>query len=217
MADKFQNCDWSPGLGGVPLIHGALAQFACARHRLVDAGDHLILIGRVEDFQTNDGQPLGYFRGSYFSIGLEHDLVSAAAAAKGSRIGAVLACGDGVLLARDEMGGLSVPLSPGPVPSLDRLRADLSELGLTPQIEFVYSAFDDRQTGGHAIYYHGRVTGDVPKGYCIVPLADLANCGITNVAEGQMLTRFAADFQNGTFSIYHGNETTGSVRQVSTT
>lgn len=216
-ADKFQNCDWTKGLNDVPLLSGALAQFSCARHRLVDAGDHLILIGRVVDLQLGEGQPLGYFRGNYFSIGLERELVTAAVAAKGSRIGAVLASAEGVLLAIDDQGRLSLPLSPGPEPSLDKLRADLAARGLTPEIDFVYATFDDRITGGHAIYYHGRVIGEAPKGYRIVPLSDLASADLANTAEGQMLARFAADFRNGSFSIYHGNETTGSVRQVSTT
>ncbi|HMS95982.1 MAG TPA: flavin reductase family protein, partial [Tabrizicola sp.] len=211
--DKFQQCDWTPGHADVPILSGTLAHFSCARHRLVDAGDHLVLIGRVEDFATRDGQPLGYFRGNYFSVGLERDLVEAAAAAKGSRIGVVLACEDGVLL-RDDWGKLSLPLSPGPNPSLAALRSDLSALGLTPDIDFVYAAFDDRTTGGHAIYYHGCTSGPAPSGYRVIPLADLATAPIANAAEAAMLTRYAKDFRNGSFSIYHGNEETGSVRQV---
>jgi flavin reductase (DIM6/NTAB) family NADH-FMN oxidoreductase RutF len=214
-ADKFQQCNWSPGRADLPLLTGALAQFTCARHKLIDAGDHLILIGRVEDFSTGKGQPLGYFQGNYFSIGLEHDLVTAAASASNSRIGAVLACAGGVLLSSDGLGRLSLPLSPGPSPSLDALKASLVKKGLKPEIDFVYAAFDDRQTGSHAIYYHGYVTGDAPDGYRIVSLTDLATVDLANAAEAQMLVRFAADFRNGTFSIYHGNETTGSVRQVS--
>lgn len=213
--DKFEQCAWSPGHADMPLLTGALAQFTCVRHKLVDAGDHLILIGRVEDFATGEGQPLGYFRGNYFSIGLERDLVEAAAAAKGSRIGAVLACDGGVLLASDEGGRLSLPLAPGPLPSLDALQSGLVAQGLQPEIDFVYAAFDDRPAGGHAIYYHGRVGGKVPAGFQVVPLAALAGAPLANAAEAQMLARFAADFRNGAFSIYHGNETTGSVRQVS--
>lgn len=216
-ADKFQQCDWTAGHAQMPILTGALAQFTCARHRLVDAGDHLVLIGRVMDFHTGPGQPLGYFRGNYFSIGLENDLVSAALSARGGRIGAVLACGDGVLLTEDAGGRLSLPLSPGPAPSLDGLRAHLAGLGLTPEIDFVYAAFDDRQTGGHAIYYHGTVGGVLPKGHRIVPLAGLARAPLANAAEAQMLARYGSDFRNGSFSIYHGDETTGSVRQVSTT
>lgn len=210
-ADKFDQCAWTPGHADVPLIDGSLAQFTCANHHLVDAGDHLILIGRVEAFATHEGQPLGYFRGNYFSVGLERDLAEAAAASKGSRLGAILACNDGVLL-KDTGGTLSLPLAPKP--SLDSLTASLTAHGLAPEIDFVYAAFDDRATGGHAIYYHGRVSGTLPQGYRILPLADLASAPLTNPAEAQMLARFAEDFKNGSFSIYHGTETSGHVRQI---
>ncbi|HLQ19102.1 MAG TPA: flavin reductase family protein, partial [Tabrizicola sp.] len=209
--DKFQNCAWTPGPADMPLIDGSLATFTCANHQLVDAGDHLILIGRIDHFATSEGQPLGYFRGNYFSIGIERDLAEAAAAAKGSRLGAVLACNGGVLL-KDTEGTLSLPLAPQP--TLDSLTAKLTALGLTPRIDFVYAAFDDRSTGGHAVYYHGQVFGTLPPGFRVVPLTDLAQAQIANPAEAQMLARYAADFKNGSFSIYHGTDTSGQVRQL---
>lgn len=209
--DKFDHCAWTPGPADMPLIDGALAQFTCARHQLVDAGDHLILLGRVEHFATAVGQPLGYFRGNYFSIGIEKDLAEAAAATKGSRLGAVLACNNGVLL-KDEGGQLRLPLAPEP--TLDSLTAKLASLGLSPEIDFVYATFDDRTTGGHAVYYHGQVSGALPPGFRIVPLADLAEAQIANPAEAQMLARYADDFRNGSFSIYHGTESTGQTRQI---
>jgi flavin reductase (DIM6/NTAB) family NADH-FMN oxidoreductase RutF len=209
--DKFQNCAWTPGPSDMPLIDGSLAAFTCANHQLVDAGDHLILIGYIDHFSTTEGQPLGYFRGNYFSIGIEKDLAEAAAAAKGSRLGAVLACDWGVLL-KTEGSELRLPLAPQP--TLDSLTAKLTALGLQPQIDFVYATFDDRSTGGHAVYYHGTVTGPLPPGYRILPLADLSDAPLTNPAEAAMLTRYADDFRNGSFSIYHGTETTGQTRQL---
>lgn len=209
--DKFDQCAWTPGPSEVPLIDGSLAQFTCANHQLVNAGDHLILIGRIEHFTTSEGQPLGYFRGNYFSIGIEKDLAEAAAAAKGSRLGAVLACDGGVLL-KTEGEQLRLPLAPQP--TLDSLTAKLTALGLQPQIDFVYATFDDRSTGGHAVYYHGTVTGPLPPGYRILPLADLTDAPLTNAAEAAMLSRYAQDFKNGSFSIYHGTETTGQTRQI---
>ncbi|MDZ4087603.1 MAG: flavin reductase family protein [Tabrizicola sp.] len=208
--DKFAQCAWTPGPADMPLIDGALATFTCANHQLVDAGDHLILIGRIHDFATAEGQPLGYFRGNYFSVGIEKDLAEAAAATKGSRLGAVLACNGGVLLKDD--GKLCLPLAPQP--TLDSLTASLTAQGLMPEIDFVYAAFDDRSTGGHAVYYHGTVHGTLPNGYRILPLADLASAALANPAEAQMLCRYAEDFRNGSFSIYHGTETTGQTRQL---
>jgi len=46
-AGKFSQIDWYEGHGGIPLLGGTLCTFACARHNLIDAGDHLVLIGRV--------------------------------------------------------------------------------------------------------------------------------------------------------------------------
>ena len=195
----------------MPLIDGALASFTAARHQLVDAGDHLILIGRIEAFATSEGQPLGYFRGNYFSIGIEKDLAEAAAAARGSRLGAVLACDGGVLLKADG-DRLRLPLAPEP--SLDSLTAKLAALGLTPQIDFVYATFDDRTTGGHAVYSPGTAPAPLPPGSRTLPLADLPQAQITTPAEAAMLARYAQDYRNGSFSIYHGTETTGQTRQI---
>lgn len=213
--DKFGQCAWTAGFAGVPLIDGAIAQFCCRREKLVDAGDHLVLIGRIEAVATAEGNPLGYFRGNYFSIGLERDLADDVATARGSRIGAVLSGDGGVLLQVETDGRLRLPLAPGPVPSLAALEQSLRAHGLRPEIDFLYAAFDDQAQGGHAIYYHGRMEDPVPQGFRIVPLAALGAASISNSAERQMLARYAEEFRNGSFSIYQGNETTGSVRRVS--
>jgi len=213
--DKFARCAWRSGQGGAPLLKGALATFCCTRERLVDAGDHVILIGRIQAFATTEGSPLGYFRGNYFSIGLERDLVQVAAAAEGTRIGAILSGPRGVLLRVTGDGRLALPLSPGPVPTLAALEAALRADALEPRVDFLYAAFDDRAVGGHAIYYHGNVRGAAPAGYRMVPLPDLAAEPIVNAAERQMLCRYAEEYRNGAFGIYQGNEIEGSVRRVS--
>ncbi|MGC2854248.1 flavin reductase family protein [Novispirillum sp. DQ9] len=67
--DKWQGVAHEVNAHGVPLIGDALARLECAVHRVVDGGDHDIIIGRVEaiDYQTG-GQPLLYFRGAYANI-----------------------------------------------------------------------------------------------------------------------------------------------------
>jgi len=54
---------------GAPVLPGALATFDCdveARH---DAGDHTIVVGRVVDMSSREGEPLIFFRGRYRGIG----------------------------------------------------------------------------------------------------------------------------------------------------
>lgn len=53
----------------VPFVQESLATMICTREHVYEGGDHVILIGRVQNFQINPGQPLGFFRGSYTSIG----------------------------------------------------------------------------------------------------------------------------------------------------
>jgi len=64
-ADKFAGLDYAAGLGGAPLLPGCLASFECRNETIHPGGDHIILIGRVERFSTQEGMPLLYFGGAY--------------------------------------------------------------------------------------------------------------------------------------------------------
>ena len=55
--DKFSGIDCAIGAGGVPLIPDCLAWFECRTENRVVAGDHVILIGRVQRF-AHDPSPL---------------------------------------------------------------------------------------------------------------------------------------------------------------
>ncbi|GAA0534555.1 flavin reductase (DIM6/NTAB) family NADH-FMN oxidoreductase RutF [Rhizomicrobium palustre] len=51
---------------GAPAMEGALAVFECSREAMHDAGDHVILVGRVTRFSVReDGAALTYFRSRY--------------------------------------------------------------------------------------------------------------------------------------------------------
>ena len=89
-ADKFANTNWHSSKMGVPLIDGAVAWFECAYEQHVDAGDHIILIGRVNEFSYRDGKPLGYVGGGYFTLDLEQSIVDVVNKASGISIGVLL-------------------------------------------------------------------------------------------------------------------------------
>ena len=48
---------------GVPVLPGVLARFDCAQHATHDGGDHLIVVGRVLDFDLAPGLPLLFSQG----------------------------------------------------------------------------------------------------------------------------------------------------------
>jgi len=57
---------------GAPILADTLAFLRCEKIVVYDAGDHCLMIGRVEEItQQNEGLPLIYFDRSYRSIGDE--------------------------------------------------------------------------------------------------------------------------------------------------
>lgn len=63
--DKFAGLTVAHGIGGSPLLAGAVATFECravARH---PGGDHIIHVGEVLSYAYSDGAPLLFVRGRY--------------------------------------------------------------------------------------------------------------------------------------------------------
>ncbi len=64
-SDKFAGHDWEPGLGGSPLLPGCLARFECRTEQLLPGGDHAIMVGRILQIVTDEGEPLLYNCGDW--------------------------------------------------------------------------------------------------------------------------------------------------------
>lgn len=209
-AEKFEIAKWHPDAQDMPVIDDALASFSCAHHRLVDAGDHLILIGRVVDYATHEGQPLGFYRGSYFDIGLDRALVDAAASASVA-VGAVLVNRNRILVLVDEQGGLSVPVAPAAANSAEGMIADLGQKDLTTDLAHVYAVYRVSKSGAQRIIYHGTVQGTPPAGMQYIDVQDIPLDRVTDDAERSMLRRYMQENAHGTFGFYHGTEVEGVV------
>jgi 3-hydroxy-9,10-secoandrosta-1,3,5(10)-triene-9,17-dione monooxygenase reductase component len=61
--DKFNGIKYIEGLGDAPILDGCLAYFECRNVVHHDGGDHVIIVGEVERFETAEGDPLIFFRG----------------------------------------------------------------------------------------------------------------------------------------------------------
>ena len=66
--DRFAGVGHTPGIGGVPVLDGALASIECTLAAAHDAGDHTIYVGAVEKVTVRDAAPLLYFSGRYARI-----------------------------------------------------------------------------------------------------------------------------------------------------
>lgn len=63
--DRFAGLESEVGVSGAPILANALAVVDCRRERVIDAGDHVVVVGRVVDTRSADGRPLAYFKGGY--------------------------------------------------------------------------------------------------------------------------------------------------------
>jgi len=66
MAPEHGFVDW-PEAEGPPRIEGCVAALACRIHKMLDGGDHWIVLGEVTALHREDdaGDPLLFFSGSY--------------------------------------------------------------------------------------------------------------------------------------------------------
>jgi 3-hydroxy-9,10-secoandrosta-1,3,5(10)-triene-9,17-dione monooxygenase reductase component len=68
-ADRFAGLDWTLGRGGVPLLTDALATLECETVAEHPAGDHWIVVGRVDDARISPGNdPLVFFAGVFGTV-----------------------------------------------------------------------------------------------------------------------------------------------------
>lgn len=68
-ADRFDGVEWSHTSGGAPRLAGVVGWIDCAVEASLDAGDHVIALGRVEDVDVAAGAPpLVFFRGGYRTL-----------------------------------------------------------------------------------------------------------------------------------------------------
>lgn len=70
-ADAFDDPGWHDNEHGVPVLDGCPARFECSIRDRIDAGDHTVIIARVDRVQVSDSEPLVFHGGIFgaFSAG----------------------------------------------------------------------------------------------------------------------------------------------------
>lgn len=69
LGEKWQGVRCTPGLHNAPLLDGAVARFECSRHEIVEGGDHVIFLVRVDRFTCHENaEPLVFHRGRYGAV-----------------------------------------------------------------------------------------------------------------------------------------------------
>ncbi len=68
LTDKFAGFDIEEGIAGLPLLTDYCARFQCSIYNRYEGGDHIILVGRVLDYDTRENDPLVFHGGRYRRI-----------------------------------------------------------------------------------------------------------------------------------------------------
>ncbi|MEY9535057.1 hypothetical protein ABIA19_004910 [Sinorhizobium fredii] len=210
--DRFAAVEWKSGPHGAPILAGVSAWFDCSLNEIVDAGDHAILIGRVEAFENGAMAGLGFARGSYITPGLSGKAV--AAAAEGAPLIAAVVERDGAVLLIPEADGRwrlpQMVLKGGEaLAALQEYLAATTGLGI--EVGFLYSVYDNKTTGHqHIVYRAAAEPGDSQDGR-FIPLTELPLDKMDNSATADLLKRFAAESALGNFGVYVGDEKQGKV------
>lgn len=205
--DRFAHVEWRNDSLGSPLFAGVSASFSCSVHQRIEAGDHQLLIGRVQAFEASDTPGLGYSNGGYFSLGLERYAAELPKASRASHVGAIIEYRDQVMLARTEAGWRP------PEVKIERragsrliLRDRLLKSGIDLQFGPVYSVFENKR-GEYSTYYrcyaHNDMTSDIGE---YVAIDDLDQLEFATPAIADMMNRWVLERQHGVFRLFVGDE-----------
>ncbi|MBU2889514.1 flavin reductase family protein [Celeribacter halophilus] len=211
--DRFAAVEWQEGPYGSPVFDGVSAWFDCSMHKVVEAGDHVILIGQVEAFDVAEHAGLGYARGAYFSPSAGTDALFSSP----NLIVSALIEREGELLMLDDgHGGTALPevtVRPeeGATGALKRL---IDATGLTAEPSFVYSVFEDVERKRQHISVLCHATEGKPASGAFVPVGAAVLDDVSDPSILSMLERYIAESQIGTYGIYYGNQKSGAVKPL---
>ena len=184
----------------------------------MEAGDHVILIGRVIDFDHNTSNPLGFCRGSYVQFGLERDAV--AAPGQQTRVGAILERDGKILLVREPGGDaytLPTGATLGNVSDPSSLLGRLGELGVGARDLVSVRGLRERERQGTVGFlpWRNRLR---TEGGRIRPHVRFRRVALDRIREtglGGMLRRYVAERTENRFGIYVGDNERGQVHALS--
>jgi len=213
--DRFAAVSWKPGPFGAPVFADVAAWFDCSTHDVVDAGDHVILIGRVEGFENSGKTGLGYARGGYFTPALaERSLL---ANTDGSLLLGAVAERDGaILLVDDGKDGWTLPfIEKAEGEGMDALEAHVRDvIGPALQPGMLYSVYEDNKTGRQHVVYRAALGEGALKAGRLFPLQALPVDEVADGAVRDILKRYAQESTLGNFGVYFGNQEKGRVHAM---
>ncbi|MFK7888189.1 MAG: flavin reductase family protein [Gammaproteobacteria bacterium] len=207
--DKFERVAWHAADSGCPLLADVSAWFDCSVHSIVDGGDHLIFIGRVTAFDATNAAPLGYCRGAYVPLALDHRMFQATGAGTSLSVSVIVEHNWSVLLQKDvDSGELRLPTAPnlGGASKPGSLLKMLADGGVHEPAMFVFSVLDDEAE--HQVIYRTEIAEPMTPAdasMAFYSLNELDWEALRDPVARQTLERYARERSDDSFGVYVGS------------
>ena len=217
VADRYEKVNWRTRTTGSPVIDDVSAWLDCNMHQVIDAGDHLILIGEIMAFDHTLSSPLGYLRGNYVRFTLEQQAVKAMENPLQATSVAAIIESQGALLLIQKDNQLQLPQAPrlGDQDNVSGLLGQLSRLGLSTPLNHLFAVYENTQSQVLSIVYRAQVDDSS----CInagefYAFDDVPLDRLSDAATRAMLKRYIHERKHDAFGIYVGNQQQGAVETL---
>jgi flavin reductase (DIM6/NTAB) family NADH-FMN oxidoreductase RutF len=215
VADKFAEVAVTKRKRSSPVLDGVLAWLDCDIEQLVDAGDHVVMIGRVIEHEHSEGAPLGFHSGNYVDFSLSRQV--AEPAAHQAKVCGIFEYEDQLLFVREgDKWGLPSGRTLGEeTAEKHSLFGILNELGLKAAVTFIFSVTHEEATGGTGVYYRGNLTAAPvqTENLRLFPLSDLPLDAMPAYPDYRsLLRRFIRERTESRYGVYAGTTQAGKVR-----
>lgn len=214
--DRFASVNWQLSANRNPLIDDVSAWFDCTTHAVIDAGDHALIVGRVEAFHSAGFAGLGYYRGGYFTPAK----VSAEVIAGPKVIvSAIIAREDKVLLVKTADGKWALPSQEIGREGADKALALIfAKYQPDASASFIYSVYNNTETQYQYISFlcsapdELGAAGDASGEF--VSLEDVETQAFQDSALASMLQRYRKESELKSYGMYFGDHSNGTVRPL---
>ncbi|APA89927.1 flavin reductase (plasmid) [Paraburkholderia sprentiae WSM5005] len=211
--DRFADVSWRLSANNNPLIGDVSAWFDCITHTVIDAGDHALIVGKVEAFHSAGYAGLGYYRGGYFT-----PAKVSAEVITGQKVvvSAIIARDDKVLLIRNADNKWSLPSKEIGKEGADKALAEIfAKYQPDASASFIYSAYNNTETHYQYISFlcsappdEAAVSGE------FVSLDEIGPDQFQDAAVASMLERYRKESQLKSYGMYYGDHSQGTVRPL---
>ncbi|MBU9584067.1 flavin reductase [Burkholderia multivorans] len=210
--NRFANVGWHLSAHRNPLIDDVSAWFDCTTHEVIDAGDHAIIIGKVEAFHSAGYAGLGYYRGGYFTPA---KLSTEVIAGPKVVVSAIIARDDKVLMIRTAEGKWTLPAKEIGREGADKALAELfRQYQPDASASFIYSVYNNTETHYQYISFLCSAPDEAAAAGEFVSLDDLDADAFQDSALASMLERYRKESQLKSYGLYFGDHSTGTVRPL---